>query len=495
MQATNQTWSQGRVRAEPVRPVDADRFLSVEVLTAWQRALDERGLRATGSAAHAEYVGDLARRLAEVGVSDVALEAVPMRRWTAREWGLRLAGPAGEPAVQVVSPVAYSGRTGPGGVTGPLTLEPQAGGIGVVGVPLPAFTAGDFDALDWSAPIPSVAEPAYAPDQRYERVWLAHDLMRAELARFEAAGAAGLIMVIDLPEAELGSGYLLYDGVHRGIPALFAGRDSGRVLHEAARQEAGVTLTLVADVERVDTHNIVGIIPGASEELVVLQSHTDGSNGLEDNGCEAILAMAHHLARIPRQELPRSVLVLLSTGHFAIEEAWGLEAFLDRHRDDVVPRIAAALCLEHLGARVAPAGHSDHVPGVEYEFGACFATPHPAVIDSMRGALVRARVTESRVLRPFVPDTTGRSPDGTTWPGDGGPFWHTAGLPAANFITGPGYLLNVQPVMDLIDVAALRRQSIAFTEAVLELAAAPWHELRERAPILTNLRRQEEAPR
>lgn len=58
----------------------------------------------------------------------------------------------------------------------------------------------------------------------------------------------------------------------------------------------------------------------------------------------------HHLARVPRQEVPRSVPILLTTGHFATHTAWGLEDFLDRHRDDLVPKIAAALCLEHLGA-------------------------------------------------------------------------------------------------------------------------------------------------
>ena len=34
--------------------------------------------------------------------------------------------------------------------------------------------------------------------------------------------------------------------------------------------------------------------------------------------------------------------------------------------------------------------------------------------------------------------------------------------------------------MEFIDVAALRRQAIAFTEAVLELGAVPWDELHSR---------------
>jgi hypothetical protein len=181
---------------------------------------------------------------------------------------------------------------------------------------------------------------------------------------------------------------------------------------------------------------------------------------------------------MPRHELPRSVLVLLSTGHFAIEEAWGLEAFLSTHADDLVPRIAAAVSIEHLGALARPEDYAGSGLISTYEFGACFATPHRAVIDAARGAMDRAAVTDSIVLRPFVPDTTGNSPDGTSWPGDGCPFWHTAGLPTLNFITGPGYTFNVEPVTRYIDVEAMRRQAIAFTEAVLDLAATPWDVLR-----------------
>ncbi|MDP5309448.1 hypothetical protein P8A21_00255 [Streptomyces poriferorum] len=120
--------------------------------------------------------------------------------------------------------------------------------------------------------------------------------------------------------------------------------------------------------------------------------------------------------------------ILLTTGHFATHTAWGLEDFLGRHRHDLVPKIAAALCLEHLGALAWPLDRQDGTPDSVHKFGCMFASPHRAVIDAVRRGLDRAGVTESRVLRPFVPDTTGRSPDGTTWPGDRGPFWHGAGL-------------------------------------------------------------------
>jgi len=446
-------------------PVASDGFLTTELLSSWQAELDARGLRATGSPEHAAYIDDLATRLAEAGVSNVVTEALPMRRWTPRTWSLRV----GAESVRVISPVAYSGSTPAEGITAMLSAEPAEGAIGVVRISRPPYNAALFDALDWGAPDLPAHPAGYDPALPYERIWLSQDEMRAQLTRFAAAGAAGLVIAVDLPAAELPGAYLLYDGVHRGIPSLFVGRDEGEALLAHVGEDA--TLVLDAVVEDAVTHNIIGLIPGASDELVAIQSHTDGTNGLEDNGPEAIIAMAAHLARTPRDELDRGILVLLTTGHFAIEEVWGMEAFLSAHREDLVPRIAAALCLEHLGARAVDGDE-------EYEFGCCFATPHPPVIDAMRRALTTAEVTEARVVRPFVPDVTGRSPDGKTWPGDGGPFWHAAGLPSANFITGPNHLLNVEPVGDRIDVDAMRRQLVAFTGAVRELSRTPWSELR-----------------
>ncbi|MER5325920.1 hypothetical protein [Streptosporangium roseum] len=456
--------------------IDPADFTSLAELTRWQQDLDRRGLRATGSPEHEDYVDDLVRRLAELGVPEVRTEALAMRRWTPSRWHLAV----DDSPVAVTSFVAYSGSTTPDGVTGPLSTEPAPGAIGIVEVPAVAFPAATFDALDWDAADQPLQHAGYGSDAPYERVWLSQDLMRQELARFAAAGAAGLVIIVDLPAEHATGGYLLYDGVHRGLPALFVSREEAGRLREATTRGAQARLVLEAVVEQVQTRNVLGLIPGASDELVVLQSHTDGTNGLEDNGPEAILAMATYLAALPRTELPRSVLVLLTTGHFAIEEAWGVTDFLARHAGDLVPRIAAVLSLEHLGALPSRIDRERETDLLEFEFGCFFASPHRALIGSVRAALIRAAVTEARVLRPFVPHVTDHSPDGTTWPGDGGPFWHAAGLPTANFITGSDYLLNVEPVMGFIDVAALRRQAIAFTEATLELCAVPWEELHAR---------------
>ncbi|MDT4912065.1 MAG: hypothetical protein QOC66_1193, partial [Pseudonocardiales bacterium] len=174
-----------------------------------------------------------------------------------------------------------------------------------------------------------------------------------------------------------------------------------------------------------------------------------------------------------------SVLVLMTTGHMA-GNALGTETFIARHSGDLLARTAAAITVEHLGARAwMPGADGRFALTGEYELGGFFAAPMDAVIGRARAALDQAKVTENRVMRGFGTDQ--RSPDGTSWPGDGQGFWCIAGLPAANFITGPSYLLNGNmKVAEFIDMGAFRRQAIAFTDLVMDLTRAPLDDLQRR---------------
>lgn len=96
-------------------------------------------------------------------------------------------------------------------------------------------------------------------------------------------------------------------------------------------------------------HNLVALLPGASDELVVLHAHSDSDSAPHpetDNGPEAVLGIVHYLAALPRESRPRGFLVLLSSGRTCHEEIDGVEVFLDRHAEDLVPRIATTLTFE-----------------------------------------------------------------------------------------------------------------------------------------------------
>lgn len=211
----------------------------------------------------------------------------------------------------------------------------------------------------------------------------------------QAAGAAGVVMIADTSAAEATRLYAPYDGRPRRAPGLFVDRATGAKLVTLAKRGATLRLPLDASVERVQTRNLIGIIPGATDELTVVNSHTDGTNGIEDNGPNAIVAIAQYLYRLPRAALPRTIMIMLSSGHFA--GGLGIEDFLARHaHDGLVARIACVVTIEHLGAQEwLPNARGALAPTGRAEPAALFMPPVPALVDAADALVRRARVRDA----------------------------------------------------------------------------------------------------
>lgn len=470
-------WPDGTIGAKGARHVDPAEFMPLRQMRAWQRELDGLGLRATGSARTERLIRTLRSRLERLGVEGARLEAVPMERWLAKRWSLHVTGKT----MRVASYVPYSGRTGPAGVAGKLVnVDPSTtpapgslkGKIAVFDVPLVQLTTGAFEALGYPN---RTYDPHHElnPTDPYVRPWF--NEMGAYTQALQAAGAAGMVGILDLPAAFARGSYFPYDGQVRSIPGLYVDRKVGARIKELAGNGARGRLTLEAQVRQVKTHNLIGFIPGASKELTVIHTHTDGTNGIEENGPTAISAISQYLARIRRGRLPRTIMVLMTSGHFA--GGVGALAFIKRHRNDLVKRATAALTLEHLGAlEYLPRSDGSVGPTGRPELGGIFTPDKAPLIDTSYRALEHARAAPAIVLRPFVPAPT--SEQKTGWPGEGTYLWTEGSIPDANYITGPLYLLNAgMRTMDKIDMKRMRRESIAFTEQLLALAATSRSEL------------------
>ena len=171
-------------------------------------------------------------------------------------------------------------------------------------------------------------------------------------------------------------------------------------------------------------------------------------------------------------------MILLTTGHF--HGGNGSRAFIARHGHDLVRRTNAALTIEHLGLRewneVSPGRMA--LTG-RYEPGAVFAPGSTALVDASLAALKRAEASPAAVLKPLNPKASGR-PDDAAWPGEGQYLFAVGGMPDANYITGPTYLLNWGiTTADKVDLKRVRAEAIAFTEEILRLSRTPRAMLRK----------------
>jgi hypothetical protein len=468
--------------AAAARVVDATQFMSAAQLAAWHNELDAIGMRATGSAEHERYIDQLHGRLVAAGVSHVDFEPVSVERWTTTSWSLEIQDGPDAGSVATASYIAYSGSTPPAGVTGDLVVvdtkvAPKAGSlrgkIVVFDVPTSDLTYGTMKLVAYDDYDPS---HQLDPQAVYDRPWAGIAALITFLDALGTSGAAGAVGVIDLPAEGAHGSYYPYDGNIRHVPGVFVDAAAGRRLKSLAAGGTAARLTLPATVDRVTTRNIVGVIPGVSDETMILNSHTDGPNAVEDNGPNAIVAMSQYLSRLPRAALPRTMMIVLTTGHF--HGGIGQIEFVDAHMETTLPKTACALTLEHLGALEWQKDASGEMKLTgRPELGVVFVPENKAMVDASILALQRARAAPAMVLHPYVANT--RSPSGYGWPGEGTQLWTNGRIPTANYITGPTYLLNWGvPTTGKCDIDRMRRETIAFTQMALDLGRVPMRQLR-----------------
>jgi hypothetical protein len=465
---------------------------SIAQLQAWQAEIDQfdGGDRPTGSAAHEAYIARLTSELDTLGVSQVHTEPFTFTRWTPSAWSLTLLdGPSAGP-IALSGYVPYSGSTGPAGVASGLTylrsftipIDPTslaheladpasvskaigaqlsnalaaftlAGKIAVFEVPRIEVALSTLAGQQLYINDPNATIPANATLQRTDLAAMLY--VPAMLNALAAAGAVGAVGILDEPaEAARGEYAPFFGPISANLPALYVDRQTGQTLAQAiaaAGPLLSAQLLLDAQLDVGTSENLIGVLPGASADEIILGSHTDGPNSIEDNGPAAILALASCLPA----PLSRTVRIVLSGGHFAASA--GLNQYSAAHAAELQAHARAAIEIEHLGALE----WSETSPG---QMGLTGRTELQVLTTWQDRALVAAsEAFAARFPRSIVgtPPLFGEGPN-------------LRGVPLIQFITMPEYLLLAhQPAIttQLTDYALMQRQVDAFADMVAQLSA------------------------
>jgi hypothetical protein len=270
-----------------------------------------------------------------------------------------------------------------------------------------------------------------------------------------AAGAVGFVGVPSLPGGGRGY-YVPYDGETRPVPGAYVDAVTAGVLDAAIAAGTEVELTVEAERSTVEDHNVVGELPGADDEWVVVASHHDGpwASAVEDaTGIALVLAQARTWAGVAEADRPHRLVFSVNAGHMA--GAAGTRAFLDRHRARLA-EIVVEVHLEHaaaLGPEVAPEHPDRPVPRW------WFTSEEPRLEAAVWDALVAEDLDRSLLLCP-----TALGPRPTT---DGGHF-HDEGVPLVNYLTAPWYLFDPRDDLDKVHRPSL----VPVTRAAARIVAA-----------------------
>lgn len=411
---------------------------SEDTIYGWIEAVFERGIRRPAYPADEWAEQFCAERFREIGLEGVRLEPLTVARWEPLEWSLEVtaagattrvecfplphAAPADDLELDLVAwdpadPAAVAGKASLYPVT--LSRVPADFALGAGRAVDPDDTLGDEHVLPFGRELQQVMEPSLA------------------------AGAAAFVGVLAGYPGDSHDYYVPYDGLARDIPGVWvSGSDGARLAEAVAAGPVRLRLTVRSERRTVETHNVVGELPGADDEVVMVGSHHDGpwSSAVEDgSGIALVLAQATYWAALAPELRPHRLRFVLQGGHMV--GGAGLHHYIETHQAEL-DRVVLEVHLEHAALEVDERGRPTGRPVPRW----WFTSRIPALEAAVVKALTAEGLERSLVL---APDAIGPQP-----PTDGG-FYHQAGVPIVNFLTAPCYLFDAMDTLDKIDRAAL----------------------------------------
>jgi hypothetical protein len=331
----------------PLRPLSADtrayasinglRLLTyVKELGDLSRRSRDRGDqlwgRITGSAADPETAQWFMDKLRAAGVTDV--HQVPLDlppQIVSKSWEVSVA--SGDKTVKLDSSIP--GRGAPGTNNSTLDLEAAYVGLG---------NEADFIGKD----VKGKAAFIYAEPQ--PGAWQHSASHNGAITRAEDHGAAAVFVAIGIP-----GNFREVVGASTKVPGFTIGYQDGEAVRQVIEQAvasggAMPRVKLRSDIESVSgqkTSLVWGVIPGMTDEKIVINAHRDGYfESADDNGSGVAnaLGLAEYFAKMPREKRRRTIIIVGNPGHHNTPVG---SQYMVAHKDEFFSKAALLINCEH----------------------------------------------------------------------------------------------------------------------------------------------------
>ncbi len=389
------------------------------------------GPKYTGNKAHTTFVEWLATEMKKVGV-DVGRERYTLPRWDARRAELTVSPASGSVSkIPVTSYFPYSGQTPAAGVTGEIVYAGTSPNFKLDGLQGKiAFIDFATSTRQWSEIFqPWGINPA--GETFPESIRPARGGVE-DLTQFAKAGAVGVILGwTDVSDANAADQYTPFSRPPQGVPGLYVGRETGKTLKALSGTGTKATLVLEADIfPDTPTDTLICTLPGtSSDEIIIVNTHTDGPNATEENGAVGIVHLARYFSKIPKSERRRTIVMPLTSGHFATPWVPSMRGVMEKY-PEMIKKAVAAVAVEHLGCRewMDDADATNYRATGRNEWSIAI-TPDKSMgnllVDALKGSVDRAAAV---------------NPVNGGWRGEGAGL-SRAGVPTIGYIPQPNYLL------------------------------------------------------
>jgi hypothetical protein len=467
---------------------------SAATLRSQNTFLGALGARPTGSPAQERYIAWILARLHRIPGVRISELRFPIERWTASAASFELRAGNQVQRLPVADAIPYAQPTSARGVSAPLVVIPDQMGITAANargkMVVREADPGSVSQAAFMLPIVgwSTYDPKHTidPSGTFYGDFIAYNQRIADLEAAAAAGAKGLLFVKNLPRTQIVGHYEPYEGLRWNVPGVFLGADQGQLITDAiaARRHPSGRIEIRGGVKRVVTPSILATIRGAHQQRIVIDSHTDGTNAVEDNGPIAMVAIARYLAGLPLACRPRTIEFAFSTAHFyqrvvspRIRDGGAEQLAEQLDRDYDRGTVSAGLTLEHMGAIDYEGVPRTRGPGLVLKPNGLRAiqfigvTPSPQLISTVSRIVSGYDMQRTILLRGSdAPGTT--VPAHCSFGGEGTPYEKHL-LPTVGEIAAPQSLYDPAFGISGIDFSVMHSELQGFTELVNRLGTMP----------------------
>ncbi|MBC9229698.1 hypothetical protein HI850_010195 [bacterium SPL81] len=312
--------------------------------------------------------------------------------------------------------------------------------------------------------------------QRYDKPFLAGELMNQDLIAAGKVGAAGLILGFDVPRDQVKDYFDPHNGLHYRLPAVFSGVDEFAEVKALASSNTQAKIVVQAERDTATTRNLIATLPGLSDEKIVFVANTDGNTWVQENGVSGMIAMAQYFAKLPLKCRPKTYEFAFNTSHLHMSKEGTVRYMEQLNQEYKQGKVSFVFAVEHLGTReIVAKPRTDGGVGRKLEFSGK-AEPQAWFVpeDHLLMQKVATDAAQRRNL-PAVMISTGQDvPNPQRLPkqcdfGGIGNASHKKLIPTMATISGPWSLWAPSFGKDAVDFNLMRDQLLAIGDSVLAL--------------------------
>jgi hypothetical protein len=470
--------------------IDATKFASAAELRNLVAKLVSLGLRSPGSTAHNHAIAFLENQLRAIPGLKIHSDYYTIDRWQplahapggrlgrdlARSGDLRIDHSGSVQTAPVIGAVPFSLPTSTTGHRGQLVYIAPGQSI------TPANAKGKIVLID-VAPAPvAYAElgliayyrsPGSPTTGNYDRPY-ARDL-NTPLFDAGVAQAAGVVYLWEAPTDQLKGYWDPHAGTRYRVPAVFVGSDHASRLKQLAATGATANVVVRAKWDRAPTRNLLATLTGETRERIIVNSHTDGLDWVQENGTAGVIALARYLARLPRSHRHRDIEFALTSSHLAYRYDGTVRLAAQLNKEYPKGTVAFVISMEHMGTReILPSGPSNRLHFTGKPELTAWSAPEesPVLVNASVAAVKRHKLHNVSVLKGVEVPVADRVPQFCSQGGIGTNF-NSQLIPTISTITGPWSLWAPSFGEHAVDFDRMRAEVLALGDVVRGLDRVP----------------------